>query len=45
MFIPPKFYLDLSDTNRAYREVFVNVSDMQYYRLPELMSGIQKAST
>ncbi|HOH78195.1 MAG TPA: hypothetical protein PLO35_00630 [Candidatus Cloacimonadota bacterium] len=42
MFIPPKFYLDLSDTNRAYREVFVNVSDMQYYRLPELMSGIQK---
>jgi hypothetical protein len=25
--------------------VFVNVSDMQYYRLPELMSGIQKAST
>lgn len=42
MFIPPKFYIDLTDTNRAYREVFVNVSDMQYYRLPELMSGIQR---
>jgi len=42
MFIPPKFYIDLTDTNRAYREVFVNVSDMQYYRLPEQMSDIQK---
>lgn len=42
MFVPPKFFIDLTDTNRAYRELFVNVGDMQYLRLPEHMNGIQK---
>ncbi|MCB5229720.1 MAG: DUF4175 domain-containing protein [Candidatus Cloacimonetes bacterium] len=42
LFVPPKFYMDLSDTNRAYRDIFINVSEMQYYRLPEHMKTIQK---
>jgi hypothetical protein len=42
MFVPPKFFIDLTDTNRAYRDIFVNVADMQYLRLPEYMNNIQK---
>lgn len=42
LFIPPKFFIDLTDTNRAYRDIFSYVSEMQYYRLPELMGEIQK---
>lgn len=42
MFIPPKFFIDLTDTNRGYREVFMNVSEMQYSRIPELLLEIQR---
>lgn len=42
LFMPPKFFIDLTDTNRSYRDLFVNVGDMQYYRLPEHMTAIQK---
>ncbi|MDP2173877.1 MAG: hypothetical protein Q8J62_08895 [Candidatus Cloacimonadaceae bacterium] len=42
MFIPPKFYIDLTDTNRAYRELFTGVGEMQYMRIPEYLTSIQK---
>lgn len=42
MFLTPKFYIDLSDTFNAYREFFVNISEMQYTRTPELLSRIQR---
>lgn len=42
MMLPPKFFIDLTSTNQAYRELFVNVSDMQYYRIPEVLGNIQK---
>lgn len=42
MFVPPKFYLDLTDTNNAYRELFIQVSERQYYQLPQQMQSILK---
>lgn len=42
MFVPPKFYLDLNDTNNAYRDLFIQVSEMQYYQLPQQMTNILK---
>jgi hypothetical protein len=42
MFLPPKFYIDLGDANRAYREIFINVNEMQYIRIPEQLGAIQK---
>jgi len=42
MFVPPKFYLDLTDTNNAYRDLFMQVSEMQYYQLPQHMANILK---
>ncbi len=42
MFLPPKFYMDLSDTNKGYRDIFINVSEMQYTQVPNQMENIQK---
>lgn len=42
MFVPPKFYLDLTDTNNAYRELFIQVSERQYHQLPQQMQNILK---
>lgn len=42
MFIPPKFFIDLTDTNRGYRDIFMTVSEMQYARVPEIIGDIQK---
>ncbi len=42
MFLPPKFFLDLAETNKAYREIFINVSEMQYARIPEQLEEVQK---
>ncbi|HOG31791.1 MAG TPA: hypothetical protein PLM99_06385, partial [Candidatus Cloacimonadota bacterium] len=42
MFLPPKFYIDLNDTNRGYRDVFINVNEMQYAQIPAQMEIIQK---
>ncbi|MDD2331072.1 MAG: hypothetical protein PHI68_00310 [Candidatus Cloacimonetes bacterium] len=41
MYIPPKFFIDLTFAYQNYRDLFTLVSDMQYYRLPELLSNIQ----
>jgi DNA repair exonuclease SbcCD ATPase subunit len=42
MFLPPKFYIDLTDANRGYRDVFVNVNEMQYAQIPAQLENIQK---
>lgn len=42
MFIPPKFFIDLTATNTAYREFFVGIGEMQYARVPELLVTIQR---
>ncbi len=42
MFLPPKFYIDLTDTNKAYREIFINVNEMQYAQIPTQLEAIQK---
>ncbi|PKN80599.1 MAG: hypothetical protein CVU48_01375 [Candidatus Cloacimonetes bacterium HGW-Cloacimonetes-1] len=42
MFIPPKFVMDLSTTFQNYRDLFVNISDTQYYKIPENLTNIQK---
>lgn len=41
MFIPPKFFIDLSTTYQNYRELFVNVSEMQYHMIPQVLANIQ----
>jgi hypothetical protein len=42
MFIPPKFYMDLSDTDRSFKEIFNSVNQMQYYQIPQQLENIQK---
>ncbi len=42
MFLPPKFFIDLTATNTAYREFFIGISEMQYARVPELLVSIQR---
>ncbi len=42
MVLPPKFYIDLTDTNKAYRDVFVNVNEMQYIQIPAQLAAIQR---
>ncbi len=42
MFLPPKFLIDLTATNTAYREFFIGIGEMQYARVPELLVTIQR---
>ncbi|MCB5257661.1 MAG: hypothetical protein WC179_02760 [Candidatus Cloacimonadaceae bacterium] len=42
MYIPPKFYMDLSDTDRSFRDIFNSVNQMQYYQIPQLLENIQR---
>lgn len=42
MFTPPKFFIDLNDTNKAYRDVFSTVNEMQYGFIPRQLEQIQK---
>ena len=42
MFIPPKFVMDVSATFQSYRDLFVNISDTQYFKIPETLTNIQK---
>jgi len=42
MFLPPKFYIDLTDTNRGYRDIFINVNEMQYAQIPAQLEAIQR---
>jgi hypothetical protein len=42
MVLPPKFYIDLTDTNNSYRDVFINVNEMQYSQVPERLESILK---
>ncbi len=42
MIIPPKFFIDLTDTNNSYRNVFSLIGENQLYSLPEELSNIQK---
>ncbi len=41
MYIPPKFFIDLTGTYQNYRELFVNVSEMQYHAIPAVLKNIQ----
>ncbi|PKN74109.1 MAG: hypothetical protein CVU50_00620 [Candidatus Cloacimonetes bacterium HGW-Cloacimonetes-3] len=42
MIIPPKFFIDMTDTNRSYRDVFGYVNEMQFYQIPTGLANIQK---
>ncbi|MDY0150843.1 MAG: hypothetical protein RBS43_01065 [Candidatus Cloacimonas sp.] len=42
MIIPPKFFIDLTDTNKSYRDVFGMINEMQLYQLPTGLTTIQK---
>ena len=42
MIIPPKFFVDLTGAYTAYRELFVNVGEMQYTQMPQQLQSIQK---
>jgi len=42
MFIPPKFFMDLSFTNRNYREIFVNIGDPPFRNTREVLTNIQR---
>lgn len=42
LFLPPKFFIDLTDTNRAYRDIFINVNEMQYRLMPRQLDEIQR---
>ncbi len=42
MIVPPKFFIDLTDTNRSYLDAFNSINENQYYYLPNHLAGIQK---
>jgi len=42
MIVPPKFFIDLTDTNNAYRNVFSLISENVLYNLPTELGNIQK---
>lgn len=42
MMIPPKFFIDMSDTNKSYREFYGYVNEAQYYQIPTALNSIQK---
>jgi hypothetical protein len=42
MMIPPKFFIDLTDTNRSYRDFFGYVNEQQFFQIPTALSNIQK---
>lgn len=42
MIIPPKFFMDLTETNRSYREFFNHVNESQFYQIPGTLSKIQQ---
>ncbi|MDD4309888.1 MAG: hypothetical protein PHO32_05865, partial [Candidatus Cloacimonetes bacterium] len=42
MIIPPKFFIDLTDTNQSYRDMFGYISEMQTYQIPQGLTNIQK---
>lgn len=42
MMIPPKFFIDMSDTNKSYREFYGYVNEAQYYQIPTALNNIQK---
>lgn len=42
MIIPPKFFMDLTETNRSYREFFNYVNESQFYQIPPTLTKIQK---
>ncbi len=42
LFVPPKFYIDLTDTNKAYRETFTGVNEMQYANIPKQLEQVQR---
>jgi len=42
LFLPPKFFIDLTDTNKAYRDIFINVNEMQYRLVPQQLDEIQR---
>ena len=42
MIIPPKFFIDLTAAYTEYRDLFVNVGEMQYAQMPQHLKSIQK---
>lgn len=41
MFIPPKFFIDLTGTYTAYRDVFVNIGENQFFNYNDALARIQ----
>jgi len=42
MIVPPKFFIDLTDTNNAYRNAFNLIGENTLYTLPTELTNIQK---
>ena len=42
MFVPPKFFIDLTSTHTSFRDLFVNVNEMQYTQIPQVLNSVQK---
>jgi hypothetical protein len=42
MFVPPKFFIDVNQTNQSYRDFFTNVNELQYFGLNQNLEGVQK---
>ncbi|MBP7333340.1 MAG: hypothetical protein KA963_01340 [Candidatus Cloacimonas sp.] len=42
MMIPPKFFIDLNETNNAYRNIFSYINETQFYQIPNALNGVQK---
>jgi len=40
MFIPPKFFIDANQAYQGYRDFFINVNEIQYYKLSQNLDGI-----
>ena len=42
MMIPPKFFIDLNETNNAYRNIFSYINETQFYQIPNALNSVQK---
>ncbi len=42
LFLPPKFYMDLSYTNQNYREIFTNIGDPMFRATGDILTNIQR---
>ncbi|MEN6444707.1 MAG: DUF4175 family protein [Candidatus Cloacimonas sp.] len=42
MMVPPKFFIDLTDTDKAFRDIFSSINESQFYQLNNYLNIVQK---